>query len=186
MKGLDSAGRWNRCLAFVVALALPMVLGGCFGKTSAETATCPSGSAVPALAVAPQFGPGPGRTPNDVVAAARILAVKTACDEESNGIRVNVDVAFSVVRGTPSLQTTQFTYFVAVVDSQSNILNEKRFDLPVHFIGNESFKAQDDKITVHLPLKRVSEGQDFGILAGFQLTPDQIRFNNAQQAPPAQ
>lgn len=186
MKRPDSARRLNRRLAVVAALALPVLLGGCFGKTSAETATCPGGSAVPALAVAPQFGPGPGRTPNDVVAAARILAVKTTCGEEKNGVRVDVDVAFSVVRGSPQLQNTQFTYFVAVVDGQSNIWNENRFVLPVHFAGNETFTALDDKLTIHLPLSSPALGSNYGVVAGFQLTPDQIRFNNAQQAPSAQ
>ena len=186
MKRPDLAGRLSRRLALVAALALPVLLGGCFGKTSAESATCPSGAAVPALDVAPQFGPGPGRTPNDVVAAARILAVKTNCGEEKGGIRVDVDIAFSVVRGSPQLQTTQFTYFVAVVDSQSNILNEKRFVLPVRFVGTESFKALDDKFTVHLPVAHPAEGNNYGVVTGFQLTPDQIQFNNAQQAPPAQ
>lgn len=182
----DSAERLSRCLAVIAAMALPLFLGGCFGKTSAETATCPGGSAVPALAVAPEFGPGPGRTQNDVVAAARILAVKTTCDEEKGGVRVDVDVAFSVVRGSSRLQNTQFTYFVAVVDSQRNIWNEKRFDLPVHFAGNEMFTALDDKLTIHLPVANPSLGNSYGVVAGFQLTPDQIRFNNAQQAPSAQ
>ncbi|MDE2164958.1 MAG: hypothetical protein KGJ66_01295 [Alphaproteobacteria bacterium] len=186
MKRPDSVGRLNRRLALVAVMALPVLLGGCFGKTNAEGPTCPGGSAVPALDVAPQFGPGPGRTQNDVVAAARILAVKTKCSEEKSGVRVDVDVAFSVVRGSSRLQDAQFTYFVAVVDSRSNILNEQRFVLPVHFAGAETFKAMDDQITVHLPLQNVSEGQDFGIVGGFQLTQDQIRFNNAQQTPPAQ
>lgn len=186
MKRPDAAGRLNRRLAFVAALALPVLLGGCFGSTSAESVTCPGGAAAAALDVAPQFGPGPGRTPNDIAAAARILAVKTTCEEEKGGVRVDVEVAFSIVRGSSRLRDAQFIYFVAVVDSQSNIWNEKRFVLPVHFVGAETFKATDDKITVHLPLQHASEGQDFGILAGFQLTADQIRFNNAQQAPPAQ
>jgi len=186
MKRPDSAGQVNRRLAFVLALALPILLAGCFGKTSAETATCPSGAATPGLDVAPQFGPGPGRTRNDVVAAARILAVRTNCSEESGGIHVDVDVAFSVVRGSPQLRQTQFTYFVAVVDSASNIWNETRFVLPVNFAGAESFQAMDDKITIHLPVKHPAEGANYGVIAGFQLTPDQIRFNNAQQAPPAQ
>ncbi|MDE2230109.1 MAG: hypothetical protein KGL11_13860 [Alphaproteobacteria bacterium] len=186
MKRPDSAGRVNRVTAFVIAVALPVLLAGCFGKTSAEDVTCPSGGAVPGLAVAPQFGPRPGRTPNDVTAAARILAVKTTCSQEKTGIHVDVDVAFSAVRGSSQLRDAQFTYFVAVVDSASNILNEKRFVLPVHFAGAESFRALDDKITVHLPVQRVSQGSNYGVVAGFQLTQDQIRFNNAQQQQPAQ
>lgn len=186
MKGPDSAGRLYRRLALVAATALPLVLGGCFGKTSAESTICPSGGAAPGLDVAPQFGPGPGRTPNDVTAAARILAVRTKCSEESGGIHVNVDVAFSVVRGSPQVQTTQFTYFVAVVDSQSNIWNEERFVLPVHFLGTESFKALDDNLVIRLPVQHPSEGGNYSVIAGFQLTPDQIRFNNSQQAPSTQ
>ncbi len=162
---------------------LPLALAGCFGPTSAETLTCPSGTPAAGLEVAPQFGPGPGRAPSDVAAAARILAVRTSCSEEKGGIRVDVVVAFSAVRASPQVQNPQFTYFVAVVDAASNILNEQRFVLPVHFAGQESFIATNDNITVHLPVARVAAGSSYGIVAGFQLTPDQIRFNNEQQLP---
>jgi len=73
-----------------------------------------------------------------------------------------------------------------VVDGASNILNEQRFGLVAHFVGNETFVATTDNITVHLPVKRVAAGADYGIVAGFQLTPDQIQFNNAQQQPSTQ
>lgn len=185
MKRPDSAGRLKRQLAMVAVMALPVLLAGCFGKTSAESLTCPSSAPTPGLDVAPLFS-GAGRTRDDVAAAARILAVKDSCTEENNGIRVDVTVAFSIVRASPQVQNSQFTYFVAVVDSGSNILNEQRFGLVAHFAGNESFIATTDNITVHLPVKRVAAGADYGVVAGFQLTPDQIRFNNAQQQPSTQ
>ncbi len=176
----ESAERLKRRLALIAALALPVLLAGCFGPTSAETLTCPGTAATPGLDVAPLFS-GPGRTRDDVTAAARILAVKDACSEEKGGIRADVIVTFSIVRASPQVQNPQFTYFVAVVDSASNILNEQRFGLVAHFAGSESVVATNDNITVHLPVKRIGAGADYGIVAGFQLTPDQIQFNNAQQ-----
>lgn len=182
----ESAERRKRQLVMVAALALPVLLAGCFGKTSAETLTCPSTAATPGLDVAPLFS-GPGRTRDDVAAAARILAVKDKCSEENKGgIRADVVVTFTIVRASPKVQDPQFTYFVAVVDAASNILNEQRFGFVAHFAGNESVVATNETITVHLPVKRVGAGQDFGIVAGFQLTPDQIQFNNAQQQPSTQ
>lgn len=181
----ESAEQLKRRLALVAAVALPALLAGCFGKTSAETLTCPSTAATPGLDVAPLFS-GPGRTRDDVVTAARILTVKDSCSEEKGGIRADVIVTFSIVRGSPKIQNPQFTYFVAVVDGGSNILNEQRFGLVAHFAGNETFVATTDSITIHLPVKRVAAGADYGIVAGFQLTPDQIQFNNAQQQPSTQ
>lgn len=185
MKRPESAERLKRRLALVVAMALPALLAGCFGPTSADTLVCPSTAATPGLDVAPVFS-GPGRTRDDVVTAARILAVKATCSEEKGGIRADVNVTFTIVRGSPKVQNPQFTYFVAVVDSASNILNEQRFGLVAHFAGNESVVATNDNITVHLPVKRLGAGADYGIVAGFQLTPDQIQFNNAQQQPSTQ
>jgi len=185
MKRPDSAGRQKRQLAMVAVMALPILLTGCFGKTSAESLTCPSSAPTPGLDVAPLFS-GPGRTRDDVATAARILAVKDSCSEEDKGIRVDVTVAFSIVRASPQVQNSQFTYFVAVVDGASNILSEQRFGLAAHFAGNENFLATTENITVHLPVKRVAAGADYRIVAGFQLTPDQIQFNNAQQQPAAQ
>ena len=132
MKRPDPAGRLKRRLAMVAVMALPVLLAGCFGKTSAESLTCPSGAA------------------------------------------------------TPGLDVAQFTYFVAVVDAASHILNEQRVGLAAHFVGSENFLATTENITVHLPVKRVAEGGNYGVVAGFQLTADQIQFNNAQQQPPAQ
>lgn len=185
MKRPESAKRLKRRLAWVAAVVLPAALAGCFGSTSAETMTCPGTTVTPGLEVAPVFF-GSGRTRDDVAAAARMIAVKDTCKEEKGGIRVDVAVTFSVVRGSPKVQNPQFTYLVAVVNSGSNILNEQRFGLAAHFAGNESFIATTDNITVHLPVKRVSAGANYGIVAGFQLTPDQIQFNNAQQQPSTQ
>ncbi|MGH6977233.1 MAG: hypothetical protein ACREEA_11505 [Stellaceae bacterium] len=185
MKRPESAERLKRRLALVAAMALPVSLAGCFGSTSAETLTCPSTAATPGLDVAPLFS-GPGRTRDDIAAAARILAVKDSCSEEKGGIRADVAVTFSIVRGSSQVQNPQFTYFVAVVDGGGNILNEQRFGLVAHFAGNASVVATTDNITVHLPVKRVAAGADYGIVAGFQLTPDQIQFNNAQQQPSTQ
>jgi hypothetical protein len=181
----ESAERLKRRLALVAAMALPVLLAGCFGKTSTDTLACPSTAATPGLDVAPLFS-GPGRTRDDVVTAARILAVKDSCSEEKDGIRADVIVTFSIVRGSPQVQNPQFTYFVAVVDSGSNILSEQRFGFVAHFAGNESVVAPTDNITVHLPVKRLGAGADYGIVAGFQLTPDQIQFNNAQTQPSTQ
>jgi len=185
MKRSESAERLKRCLILVAAMALPVSLAGCFGKTSAETLTCPSAAVTPGLDVAPLFS-GPGRTRDDISTAARILAVKDSCSEEKGGIRVDVTLTFSIVRGSPQFQNQKFTYFVAVVDGGSNILNEQRFGLVAHFAGNESVIATTDNITVHLPVKRIGTGADYGIVAGFQLTADQIQFNNAQQQPSMQ
>lgn len=185
MKRPESAERLKRRLARVAAMALALLLAGCFGKTSAETLTCPSTAATPGLDVAPLFS-GPGRTRDDVATAARILAVKDACSEEKGGIRADVIVTFTIVRASPKAQNPQFTYFVAVVDAAGNILNEQRFGFVAHFAGNESVVATNENITVHLPVKRVGAGADYGIVAGFQLTPDQIQFNNAQQQPSTQ
>lgn len=181
----ELAERLKRQLVLVAAMILPVSLAGCFGSTSAETLTCPSTAATPGLDVAPLFS-GPGRTRDDVAAAARILAVKDTCSEEKGGIRADVVVTFTIVRGSPKVQNPQFTYFVAVVDSASNILNEQRFGFVAHFAGNESVVATNENITVHLPVKRIGAGADYGIVAGFQLTPDQIQFNNAQQQPSTQ
>ena len=186
MKRPESAERLKRRLAMVATMALPILLAGCFGKTSGETLTCPGTAATPGLDVAPLFS-GPGRTRDDVITAARILAVKDTCSEDKNGgIRADVIVTFTIVRASPKVQNPQFTYFVAVVDSASNILNEQRFGLVAHFAGNESVVATTENITVHLPVKRVGAGADYAVVAGFQLTPDQIQFNNAQQQPSTQ
>jgi len=185
MKRPESAERLKRRLALVATVALPALLAGCFGKTSAETLTCPSTATTPGLDVAPLFS-GPGRTRNDVITAARILAVKDTCSEEKGGIRAYATVTFTIVRASPKVQNPQFTYFVAVVDSTSNILNEQRFGVVAHFAGAESVITTTENITVHLPVKRVGAGADYGIVAGFQLTSDQIQFNNAQQQPSTQ
>ncbi len=185
MKRPESAERLKRRLATVAAVALPLLLAGCFGKTSAETLTCPSTAATPRLDVAPLFS-GPGRTRDDVATAARILAVKDTCSEEKGSIRADVIVMFTIVRASPKVQNPQFTYFVAVVDAAGNILNEQRFGFVAHFAGNGSVVATNENLTVHLPVKRVGAGADYGIVAGFQLTPDQIQFNNAQQQPSTQ
>jgi hypothetical protein len=168
----------KRALA-IAALALP--LAGCFGKTSAENMTCPAASPVPDLQNIAIFGPGADRTVQNVRVAGKIIAASQECDEEKGGILVKTVITFTAGRTSPQVPDAKFPYFVAVVDLNQTILNEQRFTVPIKFTGS-NFATAEEKISVHLPLQRVSAGRNFAVIVGFLLSPEQRDFNRLQAA----
>jgi hypothetical protein len=165
-----------RRIAFSVLVACGLALAGCGG--SQEIMTCPNATIAPELDVQPQFAAGAPLDPANVISAGKLLSVNRGCEREKGGIAVNLTIVFSAARARPNIQQTQISYFVAVVDSSNTILNEGHFTLPVSF--TQDFRTLTEKITVHLPLAHISNGDSYGAVVGFQLTPEQLDFNRRQ------
>jgi hypothetical protein len=173
------AGRLSRCILVALPLALPFLLAACFGKTSAEDLACPDIAPAQGLENIAIFGAGPDRSAQNVRVLGKIAGTARRCETEKGGILVNAVITFTAGRTSPQVKHADFPYFVAVVDINQKILNEQRFTVPVDFVGSD-FRSVQEKISVHLPLQRVSAGRNFAVLVGFQLSPEQIQFNRSQ------
>ena len=153
----------------MAAIALAAMLAGCSG--SSEELTCPASAVTPDLDTVAIFAPGASADATNVQAAGKIFSIDRQCEKEKGGILVNTIITINAVRVEPKVSRAEYVYFVAVVDSTRNILNEQRFTLDAQFT-NQDFRQYVEKISVHLPLAHVSAGDGYAIIVGFQLCPN--------------
>jgi hypothetical protein len=166
----------RRFIAASLGLAAAATLAGCSSHGGGPQLVCPIAEITPGLGMIPQFGPGAGHKPSDVQVSGIITSIKPDCSRAENGITIKAAVAIMARRAYQEVKTTQLPYFIAVADSRQHILAKQAFTLNVEFIANESYHSYTENITVHLPLSSVAAGGDYIVLAGFQLTKDQLDF----------
>ena len=129
-----------------------------------------------------QFRPGPGRDIIDIVTEAQITNLRSACEYED--FRVDVNAAFEIIatRG-PKAGTASVTipFFVAVVRPDGRVVAKKVFESKVDFPKGRRRVGLRESVEERVPLSSQTLGRDYQILVGFQLTPDQLEYNQLRR-----
>ncbi len=165
--------------------ALALVAAGCAAQT-AEQQPCPSALVVRAAAEATQFLPGPGRDLTDVIMEAEIRELDGFCEMDlerdgSGEVQVDLTVLFEANRGPANeTQGGRFSYFIALVDVDRNILKKPVFDADVTFPGNGNRVRFTEDIELEIPLKAGEAAAGYEILVGLQLTDEQAEYNRSK------
>jgi hypothetical protein len=174
----------SRLLGAALALAGTLALAGCgwFGGDT-PSLVCPGSYIAPDTGKAAVFNPG-GTTLHDVRYGVEIQSVESSCSRARNGILVDTKLSFELVAQDPSVETGSFRYFVSVVDAQQNILTKKTYVMPFEFDPHQRVMTRKEELIEQLPLLNPATGGNYAIVAGLQLTPDQLKFNrSAHHAP---
>ena len=158
------------------ALAAVLVLAGCSAKK--DDRACPKVEVVGELSRLVKFGDGPGRDPSDVLYVARITDVKSGCVYDKRG--VTVDMIVSIVgeraRAGAKLKNADIAYFVAITDGSQAIVGKKVFTSRLDL--TEDQPRIDDELDQIIPLySTAATAANHTIIVGFQLTPEQIDYN---------
>jgi hypothetical protein len=166
----------------LAAIAVLGLLAGCGLLPDKRDKTCPKVEVVDALSKLVQFADGPGRDLSDVLYAARIEDVKSACAFDKSGVKVEMTVSIVGDRAQAGLKLkgSDITYFVAITDASQAIIAEKRFTVRLDFSDNKPARV-DDVLEQSIPLTVTRSAKDHTIVVGFQLTPEQVDYN---QKPP--
>ncbi|MBT3399644.1 MAG: hypothetical protein HOF99_09705 [Rhodospirillaceae bacterium] len=164
------------------ALAL-FVLAACQQGPAAPAPACPNIVIVQDAAEITQFLPGQGRDLTDVTLEARIADFKGFCDTDIKDDRtgvVDVDLQLLLVttRG-PAAVTREATikYFVAIADTEENILAREEFETSVAFEGNRNRLSFAEELIQKIPLQAGQRGDAFGVFVGFVLSDDELKYN---------
>jgi hypothetical protein len=162
-----------------LALSAIAALAGCstFGGRS-NSYTCPATTTVPDLQSLVRLIPGPnGAT---VQGAGRVNTVTATCDREGdNGVVSYLTIEFTGLRTTPAINYLDLPYFVAMADSEGNILGKRQFIVRLTFEPNAPVTKTSDAVTVHMPLKNAQLGNIYTLVVGFQLTKGELDYNRA-------
>jgi hypothetical protein len=171
-----------------VLAALPaLALSGCgpgdlFGTPrDAFAPLCPNPQLIPTLADLTRYaGPGPGHDITDMIVQARVTAVNGSCKpgDRRDQLDTSVRISVAVQRG-PAMRgrDTDLPVFLAVARGQ-DVEDKQVFPVHVSFPPNvERVTLTSPPVTLTLPVGPKLTGASYTLIAGFQLTPDELSAN---------
>ncbi|MEO9903768.1 hypothetical protein [Nisaea sp.] len=119
----------------------------------------------------------------DVRFDAQLTSLSATCNFESDELAL--DIAFQIIaaRG-PAKKDSQaaVTYFIAIADETGAVIAKQTFDNTLPFKGNLRRVAIKDEFepTIPYPADR-NILNDYRVLIGFQLTPEQLTYNRSRR-----
>ncbi|MEZ0222919.1 MAG: hypothetical protein ACAH83_00065 [Alphaproteobacteria bacterium] len=102
---------------------------------------------------------------------------------KNNEVVVKVALGFAGRRGAKGarLDEHKFPYFVAILSPDDEILQRQEFSTTVDFDNTGAGASQEDH-TIRIPLPDRMKGPAYKITAGFRLTPQQVTYNEENNA----
>jgi hypothetical protein len=167
-------------LRFCLPLLL-LPLFGCGPAKNEFAPLCPSVRLIPALADLTRYaGPGPTHDLTDLILQARVTAVNGQCKagDDKSILPTSVVVTISVQRG-PAMQGREADVPVFLAVAEGDTIRDKRvFAVHVVFPPNVDRLAMNSgNIGLGLPVSPQKLGNAYRIIAGFQLSPDELARN---------
>jgi len=143
---------------------------------------------MPELKAVAKFGPGPGREDSDVLYGARLNSVDSSCspDKKKTGVTVEAKLAVTALRLKTDVSKGQVTYFEAVIDRKQQILAERDFVIDLEWPKTQRDVTVTDELETFVPFAKDAGGDDYAILLGFRLTPEELQYvRERSQKPPS-
>ena len=140
---------------------------------------------MPELQAVAKFGPGPGRQDSDALYGARMLAVNASCsaDKKKDGVTVASKLGVLAIRLKNDVSKGQVTYFAAVIDRRQQILTERDFVIALEWPRAQRDLTVTDELETFVPFANGATGDDYAIIFGFRLTPDELQYNREHAQP---
>lgn len=167
-------------------LVLLPLLSACAPGRDQFPPACPVASVLPTTGDLVVYRPGSnGRDLTDLQFQGQVTGIQGRCrpGDNKHQLDVAVTVSFRFARG-PALQgnAIQAPVFVAVTEG-GHILAKKVYALNASFPPNvDQMQYAGAPIDMTLPITPDKSGAAYTVLAGFQLTPDQLAANRARAA----
>ncbi len=178
---------------------LGLILAGCesadvlnpFGKKK-PTPACPKVQLLKDTDSVTAYRAGPGRDITDIRYEAELKGFTGECEyigEKGiySKVIVSLKVGFDITRGpAEKSRSTNVSYFVAMPEFYPKPQGRQVFTTKVVFPENRnSMRIIDEAVEVSIPITKSRPGPGSKIYIGFQLTPEQIKFNREKQRVPS-
>jgi hypothetical protein len=168
-----------RLLRTQTLLLLALVLASCGPPRNKFAPACPVPGVVKPLAELARYR-GTSQDIRDLVIRARISNIVGTCEpgDDPNTVVAKAQVVIDLTRG-PALQgqTYVLPLFVAVTDANA-IRDKTLIGLSVEFTPNvDVARALSQEVRMELPVTPEKSAAAYGIIAGFQLTPDEVAIS---------
>jgi hypothetical protein len=160
-------------------LLLPLF--GCGPGRNEFAPVCPNVRLIPALADITRYASsGPSHDVTDMVVQGRVVGVSGSCSagDDLSVLPAKVQISISVLRG-PAMRGREadLPVFLAVTEGET-VRDKQVFPVHVVFPPNvDRLTMSSPEIAMGLPVTPSVTGASYGIIAGFQLTPDELSNN---------
>jgi hypothetical protein len=163
----------------VLVLLLPLF--GCGPAANTFAPVCPTPRLIPALSDVTRYGgPGPTHDVTDLILQGRVVAVNGSCEagDDKSKLPAKVLVSITMQRG-PAMQGREADVAVFLAVTEGDTVRDKRvFPLRLAFPPNvDRLTITSPEIDLDLPVSPDKSGAVYSIIAGFQLTPDELAAN---------
>ncbi len=181
MTGVTAMNTTRRARRAIAALLLAAsVLVACGSREPPPP--CPSAVIVADLASVTRFRDGPGRDLLDVRSQGEIFDVLVQCSYNRSGATVDLQVAIRAARGPADAERrAEFAYFVAVESPSGAIVAKEQFVATYEFRDNRTTVGSVEELEPVIPGATRQTGAKYRLLIGFQLTPEEIAWNQRQR-----
>jgi hypothetical protein len=174
----------RRFLTPGVLVGATLALASCGIFSGPESRPCPRVSVVAEASTITSFAPGGGRDLTDVQFEGELGLLASSCRYDTGSITSTAPVRVVATRGAalPSNQVT-LAFFLAVIDVRSQqVLARERFESALVFQGNQRRAGVVEEIEQVIRLRTPQQiGEDYEVLIGFELEPEQLQFNRQRR-----
>lgn len=145
--------------------------------------SCPPVSVRPDLASLTEFYDPANPSDKSMVSDARITGVHGTCRVEKDGLVMQIDLSFAGNTGPKARVKSSdkpsfaYPYFVAVTDAQGIVISKEIFAASVSYGAEQTTMTQSESIFQSMPFPDPANGNIYSVIVGFQLTPEQLSYN---------
>lgn len=164
--------------------AAASVAGTAGGAIMADLpSNCPELKVLGDLSSITQFAVPAAPKPEQMIATAKVSSVDATCSVAPNSVTLDITLDFDGALGPVGKQhgTDQanytYPYFLSVVAPNGKILSKDVFALAMTYDGDVAHLHKQDRVRQTIPLGAGQKANQFQIIAGFQLSPDELKYN---------
>lgn len=171
----------------LVPLCLTALVAACGPARNAFPPLCPTPQLVAPLAALSRYnGPGPRHDITDLVVRARIVSIDGSCQEgdSPNSLAAKVHVGIDVQRG-PAMAGRDITLPIFLAVTMGRDVRDKTIvPFKVTFPSNvDHVTTTTQDIDLSIPVGGDVTGASYAVIAGFQLTPQELEANRQSRQP---
>lgn len=150
--------------------------------------SCPETGMMMDATEMPIFVDGQGKPQAaDIAAIAYTGNIRGGCNFDTPGqAEMELKLTFSVRKGPrgQGLEKMHLPYFIAILSPDESVLQRKAFSTKVDF-DNEETASTTEEHDLRVPVPSREEAGKYKVVAGFQLTPEQLAFVREHKDDPA-
>ncbi|MFK7838767.1 MAG: hypothetical protein AB8B83_00415 [Bdellovibrionales bacterium] len=149
---------------------------------------CPKIEIVEELSRLNEFKPSQLPSTDNTTSSVKMSLANSTCQYNERSVTVDLKLELQSMLGPrakrASNEKTFLTYpfFVAVTNSNGKILAKEIFAASVSYDAGESEKLYFETLRQIIPADTRTQGSNYNVLIGFQLSNDQLQFNREQLA----